>query len=190
MSATTAGTIAKLALPVFLLLPSGCTVANLADVLMAGGGFPMGAERSGEINQLDTRRQEIHLSGGWGRTERIRYDNRTEVLYGQSRYSVRDLRRGDYVRVRVESDRNGVAYARRIQVQPSGQDRQGGPGQVSGRLQRFDGEVSRVDAQRGWFDLYDNRGDRVTVTLPYAPNRSVRDRFQRLRRGDRVRIEG
>lgn len=156
----------------------------LADV--AGGGV-YGDELSGEIRRIDTRRQEIELSSGWSGNERVRYDRRTEVVYRQRRYDVRDLERGDRVRVRLD-DHDREPYARVIYVEESsrGDDRDYG----SERRERVEGRVGDIDARGGWFELSDGRGSAVLVTLPYDPNRTLRDRFGRLRRGDRVRIEG
>lgn len=192
MSNSAAGTVARMAVPLFLLLPAACTnLGSYADILASAGGVyggGLGGDRSGQINSVDTRRQEIQLSSNWGGSEWLRYDNRTQVTYGSRRSSVNDLRRGDHVRVSVDSDRRGVAYARRIQIQESG--RLGGVGQGSQRVQRITGEVGRIDSQRGTFELYENRNSAILVMLPYQPSRAIRDRFQRLRRGNRVSIEG
>jgi hypothetical protein len=187
MSRTLATRFASLALPVTLLLPGCAGMGSIADIVASAGGI-YGAgngDRSGQITSIDTRRQEIQLSSGWGGSQRIRYDNRTEVLDGSRRSSVRNLSRGDQVRVNVDTDRNGSLYARRIQVQ---QTTIGGVNRGS-RIQRIDGEVGRIDTQRGSFELYQNRTT-LLVTLPYQPDRNIRDRFQRLRRGQQIRIEG
>lgn len=163
-------------------------MGTLGDILSAGTVLG-GREVSGELRSIDTRRQEIQVRNSLGRTDRIRYDTRTQVVYGTQRYNVRDLERGDLVRVRVDSDRDGRLHTSYIAVQQSARDRSGSS-RSSARVQRLEGAVARVDTQRGWFELQQNRGGVVLVTLPYEPSRTVRDRFRRLRRGDRVRIEG
>src|SRR5688572_12985406 len=88
----------------FAVSASGCAgvgMETLADVLAGGGGL-YGQEISGEIRQIDTRRQEIEVQSGWSGSEWVRYDGRTSVVAGQRRYDVRDLRRGDEVRVLVD----------------------------------------------------------------------------------------
>jgi len=164
-------------------------LGTVGDVLAGGGVLGLGNEISGEVRQVDTRRQQLQVEVSRGRTERISYDGRTEVVYRQRRYSVRDLERGDVVRVRVAEQRRGELYARRIQLQESVRDRRVGR-EANVRLQRIDGEVGRIDTRQGWFELRQNRGGTVVVTLPYEPGRGVRDRFRRLRRGDVIRIEG
>jgi hypothetical protein len=163
-------------------------MGSLEDILSAGGLGGYG-ERSGEIGQVDTRRQEIQLYSRWGGNEYVRYDGRTEVVYRQRRYAVRDLERGDLVRMRIEQDRGTVPYTSYIEVQESVRDREGRVGGAD-RLQRVEGEVRAIDVNRGWFELRQSNGNIVDVTLPYDPSRAVLDRFHRLRRGNRVRVEG
>ncbi len=52
------------------------------------------------------------------------------------------------------------------------------------------GEVVSVDRDASRFDLVDDEGARFRVSLPNDPAAEVRARFDRLRTGDRVRIEG
>jgi len=52
------------------------------------------------------------------------------------------------------------------------------------------GEVVSVDRDAGRFDLVDDEGARLRVSLRSDPAAEVRARFDRLRTGDRVRIEG
>ena len=116
-----------------LLLLTGCLsmghmggAGTMADILLGGGRGGGGVNDSrdlrGEIRNVDTRRQTIHISTGW-RTEQVRYDRSTRVSYGNRRYNVRDLRRGDLVRVRLDRDRRrGTMYTRQIQLQDRQRD--------------------------------------------------------------------
>ncbi|HEX5869708.1 MAG TPA: hypothetical protein VFY65_04815, partial [Longimicrobium sp.] len=56
-------------------------------------------------------------------------------------------------------------------------------------VRAVEGRVGRVDRSDWRFEL---RSDRGTVWVSVAPNasRGVRDRFQRLRQGDHVRVSG
>lgn len=165
-------------------------MGSLADILASGAGI-YGSNVSGEIRSIDTRRQEIQLSSGWSGNERIQYDNRTEVVYQQQRYAVRDLDVGDYVEVQLDDSR-GERYATAIYVQESARDGRGSTQYPRGerRIEQLEGTVSRLDQRQGWFEMSDRYGANVMVTLPYQANRGLSDRFQRLRRGDRIRIEG
>lgn len=171
---------------------AGMNIGTLADVLASGTGI-YGSSLNGEIRSIDTRRQEIRLATGLNGDERIRYDNRTEVLYQQRRYEVRDLSIGDYVQVQLDEYRN-QRYATTIRVQESG--RRGGSStqdpRANGnrRIEQLEGRIDRIDQRQGWLEMDDRYGTRVLVTLPYQANRGLSDRFNRLRRGDRVRIEG
>jgi hypothetical protein len=50
--------------------------------------------------------------------------------------------------------------------------------------------VEVVDSRRGTFEMRDRSNRTVVVSLPYGAPRSVGERFNRLREGDYVRIEG
>ncbi len=181
--------IRYLAIPALLVANASCAeLMTLSDVMAStGGGY--NRELSGEIRSIDTRRQELQIQSNRGRTDRVRYDGRTDVIYQQRRYTVRDLERGDVVRIQVDS-RGGDYYASRIQVQQNVRDRQVRGG-VNARVERFDGSVVRIDTRQGWFELQQqNRGPIVLVVLPYNTTREIDDRFRRLRRGNRVSIEG
>jgi hypothetical protein len=63
------------------------------------------------------------------------------------------------------------------------------PGYETG-LVRIEGTVTTVDPQTGRFQLRSSSAGTVLVTLPYNPPSSTADRFNRLRTGDFVRVEG
>ena len=143
----------------------------------------------GEVRRVDTRNRLIELRSDSGRNLQIRYDNNTRVVYRQRDYAVSNLEPGDYVAMRAQEDRDGRYYADFITVRESAQDRGGYTGGGTGRLDRIEGRIERIDSRRGSFEIRD-RGRVVLVTLPYGASRSVSDRFNRLREGDYVRVEG
>ena len=110
------------------------------------------------------------------------------MIYRNQRYPVNALEPGDRVNARVERGQRGEMYATLIQVEQSVSE-DGGGRVDEGRIERFEGEVTSVDTQRGRFEMRAYRTSYV-VSLPYNPSGSVIDRFRRLRRGDTVRIEG
>ena len=95
---------------------------------------------------------------------------------------------GDYVAARVQQDRNGQNYTDTITVREGVQDR--GNKRGSGRLDRIEGRIEYVDERRGTFELRDSRNRLIVVAVPFNAPGSVMDRFNRLRTGDFVRIEG
>jgi hypothetical protein len=142
----------------------------------------------GEIQYVDTRNRQIEVRSDAGRTEYVRYDSQTRVTYQQRDYVVENLESGDYVAMRVQQDRGGRLYVDQITVRESVQER-GREGQ-SASFARFEGTVERIDGRRGSFELRNRQNRLVLVTLPYNPPRSVSDRFNRIREGDYVAVEG
>lgn len=176
---------------------SGCAGGNLGalgDILGGVAGVPGSAGQQGqivaEIQGLDSRQQVIQVRTQDGRTGSLRYDQNTVVVYQQRQYQVANLERGDIVAIQVQQDARGNAYASRIDVQQSVQERTGQTSGGSAQLQELTGRVGQIDYQRGWFELQTQYGGTVTVTLPYNPSSATETRFNRLRSGDSVRIEG
>ena len=149
----------------------------------------------GEVEYVDSRSREIEVQTDRGRIAIVHYDDRTQVIYRQRNYSVSNLERGDYIVARVRQDRDGQDYTDTITVRESVQDRSGrgsggSGGSVSSRFDRVDGRVEYVDARRGTFELRDSRNRTIVVSVPFNAPRQVMDRFNRLREGDSVAIEG
>jgi hypothetical protein len=142
----------------------------------------------GEVRRVDTRNRQIEIRSESGRNLQVRYDNNTRVVYRQREYEVANLELGDYVELRAQEDRDGRYYADYVTVREAAQDRGSGRDRLA-RLDRFEGRVEHIDSRRGSFEVRD-RGRAVRVTLPYNAPRSVSDRFNRLREGDFVRVEG
>ncbi|HSF58141.1 MAG TPA: hypothetical protein VLD83_08725 [Candidatus Binatia bacterium] len=166
---------------------AGCHEIGHIDGIGDYGGIG-GGDIIGEVEYVDTRAQEIEIRTDSGRTSVLRYDDRTQVIYRQRNYSVDNLERGDYVAARVQQDRGGPTYTDTITVRESVQDRSGRAG--NGRFDRIDGRVEYIDARRGTFEVRDQRNRVVIVAVPFNAPRQVIDRFNRLREGDSVRIEG
>lgn len=167
---------------------SGCPelsqIEGLSDYGSVGGNDVVG-----EIRDIDTRARQIKLRTDGGRNLDVQYDNRTRVTFQQRDYDVSNLEPGDYVAMRAQQDRDGRLYTDLVTVRESVQDRSGTSGRA-GRLDRLDGRVEYIDTRRGMFEIRDRQNRLVVVTLPYNSPRSVSDRFDRLREGDNVRLEG
>jgi hypothetical protein len=158
--------------------PMRATVAD-AVLVSATGGLV-----HGEVRSVDARRGRMQLRDGQGRTHELHFDRHTRVVYRQQQYDASVLARGDQVRVRVQRDRNGTAWADRVEVRTPGRD-----SRLGARSERVDGRVGRVEVRRGYFTLERPRTPALTVRTPPRMSSADARRFERLRRGDRVRVE-
>jgi hypothetical protein len=166
-----------------------CSQAGgLGNVLgsVLGGGQQQGNQVSGIVQGVDTRSRQIGLQQSNGQTVAIAYDNQTQVVYNNQSYPVTSLDRGDQVTARIQSGSNGSYYTDLVQVD---QPVQGSNANTGGNVQTLQGTVGQIDLQNGMFTM-DVNASRVIVSMPYSPSRADRDRFQRLRSGDVVRIAG
>lgn len=169
---------------------AGCAGSAWDDVLSGDPGR-RGREVTGTIDRVDTRNRVIELRAERGQDVRVRYDRDTRVTYRGRNYRADALERGDLVTARLERDRRGDLFTRRVIVRRDAgarYERTVGD-RIRGGRQTLDGRVARVDRDDGRFQLRTG-GRALWVTLPYRPGRAVEDRFRRLRQGDEVRVEG
>lgn len=175
----------RLVLASAVVVAGGCAPLDtvFGDVMV-----PNGRSISGEIRSVDARRGRMQVREDHGsRTHTIHYDNRTRVVYNQRQYSASSLQRGDQVRVQVSHDRSGTPWADRVDVRRSVRDSR--DSRTSSRVERVDGTVRAVDTRRGYFMVEHSRGRVMTVTVPRNISSGDARRFERLRRGERVRAE-
>jgi hypothetical protein len=164
---------------------AACT--STGSLRSALGSVLVANQVSGYVQGVDTHSQRISLQASTGQSLDIQYDDKTKVVYNNQSYPVTALDRGDQVTVSVQSTRSGY-YTDLVRVD---QPIQGSSGPAtSSNVQMIEGTVRDVDKQNGLFSLDVGTGTRVTVSMPYSPNRADMNRFQNLRQGDTVRIAG
>ncbi|HZG42195.1 MAG TPA: hypothetical protein VEY93_04470 [Longimicrobium sp.] len=180
----------------------GCAGYGMEEVLNGGLGTLYGNEVEGEIRGVNTRSRYLEVRTYNGRSERVRYDGRTRVVYRDRQYNPSALERGDEVSIRTSRDRNGYLYADHVRVRHSrGNDRYDSRDRDRDRDRRdrdrdryedrvysLDARVVRVSRTSRQMELRTSDGRRVWATLPHDSR--DRDRFNRLREGDRVRLTG
>jgi hypothetical protein len=168
------------------LAVTACAPLNaLEDVMLPNGSMNV---ITGEVRSVDSSRGRLQVREEYGnrRTHTLRYDNRTRVTAGQRQYPASSLQRGDIVRVSVSHDRSGNAWADRVDVRQSARDQRT---VSSNRVTRVEGVVRQVDNRRGHFTLEQSRSQTVRIHVPPRLSNNDARRFDRLRRGERVRAE-
>lgn len=165
---------------------AGGAGGGLGDILGAVlGGGAQGQQVAGVIAGVDARNQVLGLQQQNGQTVELRFDNNTQVIYQNQRYSVTSLERGDQVIARVQATQNNSYYTDSIQVTRSVSEGSGG----SANLQSFQGTVRQIDRNAAMFSI-SSGNQTVTVTMPYQPTQNDAYRFNNLRVGDSVRFYG
>ncbi|HLN86489.1 MAG TPA: OB-fold nucleic acid binding domain-containing protein [Candidatus Limnocylindrales bacterium] len=166
---------------------TGCPALGPLD--SPGGIGGVNDDVIGEVQFVDNRTREVEIRSDSGRRSVLRFDNNTQVIYRQRSYPVSNLERGDYVAARVQQDRDGRWLTTSISVRETAQDR-GMGASIGNRLDRTEGRVENIDTHRGTFEIRDPRNRIVVISIAFNAPRTVADRFNRLRNGDYVRIEG
>lgn len=157
----------------------------LGSVLGGGGQQQQSGQLTGTIRAVNANNQQITIQQSNGQSVAVSYDNQTQVVYQNQRYSVNSLEYGDRVTASVRQARNGY-YTDYVQVDQSVSTTGSGS---SGSVQSIQGNVRQVDSRNGLFTVESNNGV-LTVSLPYNPRSADVDRFQRLRQGEYVRFYG
>jgi hypothetical protein len=162
------------------------SIGNVLGGIIPGGGSQ--SQVSGYVSGVDTRAQVIGLQQPNGQPVNLMFDNQTKVVYNNQSYPVTSLDRGDQITARIQSTSNGF-YTDLVQVdQPV--NGSAGTTSASGTVQSVQGTVRQIDRQNGLFTMDVNNSTRLTVSMPYSPNRADLTKFQNLRSGDVVRIAG
>ena len=123
MGYMTGGTAKALVLTAALLATPGC--AQLHDILL--DPYHPSARTvvlEGEIRSVDTRRGRFQVRDEHGRgTRTVMVDRNTDIVYRRHEFGLGALERGDLVRVYAEIDRRGDAWAERVDVRESVNER-------------------------------------------------------------------
>ena len=170
-----------------LLALTGCPALDIPGGLGGIGG--VNNDVVGEVQFVDSRGRTVEIRTDSGQKSVLRYDNNTQVVYRQKNYPVTSLERGDYVAARIQQERDGSYSTSAITVRETAQDRSVGASRGN-QLDRIEGRVETIDTRRGTFEIRDQRNRIVAVSIAFNAPRAVTDRFNRLRNGDYVRIEG
>jgi hypothetical protein len=145
------------------------------------------------VERVDSASRTLHLRLEDGRNRVVGYSSDARVLHHGRDYSIAQLKRGDQVSVQLNTDSRGNNSTNLIRVledvQERDQNRDTNAGSVP-RAQTLDGRVERMDVQGRSFEIRDQSGAPVVVSLPADAPRSDVERFRALRNGDYVRVEG
>ena len=184
-----------------------------ASLLAAPGCSPIigGRESSptgsrvldGQVWAVDSRRGRLQVRSTAGRTNTLNVDRATRVMYRRRSYPMDALERGDMVRVWLEVDRRGDAWADRVEVRQSVRerydrygddeyaydDRRRAQSRAQSRVERLEGRVRDVSVGSGYFTVEEAGDHVVAVYFPPAIDPGELRRIERLRSGDRVRAD-
>ena len=135
------------------------------------------------VNGVDEQLQEVYLRTSGNQHYVVNYTPETRVAGRDRQISVSDLKIGDRVRVNLRDNSGRRLYADEIFLESAA-----APG-ASG-IRTVEGTVERILPERGFLELRAINGELLTVYVPESSSAATRDRFNRIRAGDVVRLEG
>lgn len=146
----------------------------------------------GSVDRVDLAARRLYLRPNGGESRAISYSRDAQVFYRGRLYPMTRLAPGDVVGMQMKQDRRGQSYVDlvRIQEENAGARYNRKDFASAPRIETLAGKVRSVNRRDNSFELDDRRGQIVSVALSENVRDSDRDRFQTLRSGDHVRIEG
>lgn len=132
------------------------------------------------VNGIDRGQRELYLRTANNQHYVVNYTTGTRVTDRGRDVNIDDLRTGDRVRIELREGTGKRLFADEIEVE----------GFTGGATRTVEGTVERIVPERGFLELRGLNGALITVYVPEGSNVETRNRFQRIRVGDTVRLEG
>ena len=136
------------------------------------------------VNGVDPKLEEIYLRAPGNQHYVVNYSKDTRVSDRNRSVPIEDLRLGDQVTVDLRENTGRRLYAERIRRESAGAT------SSDIGVRTVEGTVERIVPERGFLELRALNGDLLTVYVPESANASTKDRFNRIRTGEQVRLEG
>lgn len=170
-----------------LLLLAISLLASCHEFSHDGSGIFGSAADSlrGTVQRIDPRYSSIAFQTDDRRSVVFYYNGQTSVRYQNRVYPVQSIQTGDYIEMRSNdiTATNPTAYSITVITAANSAG-------ASSRLETFEGRVEYIDARGGSFEVRDRNNRIIVVVLPASRSQAVADRFNRLRNGDSVTVEG
>jgi hypothetical protein len=186
----TRDTVLVLALGTLLIGVPGC-MENIA--LFPRPSLPEGQlDVVGLIERVDLDARQLHVRPNNAPRRVVVYSRDAQVFYRGRVYPATRLVPGDVVAMQIKADRRGEPYVDLIRIQEETVSDRGRREDFTAarRIERLAGTVENINRRDDSFELNNRPGQIVSVLLSENVRDSDRERFQTLRSGDRVRIEG
>jgi hypothetical protein len=160
----------------------GCeSIALIGRPTLESRGQPR--DIAAAVDGIDPERREIYLRAGSNQHYVVNYTDDTRLMIDGREQAVNGLQVGDQVRVNLREGEGRRLVADQIRVESRG---------VAGAsgIRTVEGTVERVMTERRVLELRTPNGDLLTIYVPDWLNDAAKNRFQRIRAGDYVRLEG
>jgi hypothetical protein len=175
-------------------LAAGCAQLGAIDQILGAVLGQAGADgqRTGQavvqVQSVNTRQQVINIATQDGQRGGVRYDQRTVVVDRGQQHPVTYLRQGDVVNMRVHQTQQGEYYTDAMEIQS--RTGQAGTTTPTAQTATVQGHVGQIDTQQRAFQVETRERALVVVVLPQNATQQAVQRFNQLRTGDYVGVEG
>ena len=143
-----------------------------------------------EVDRVDRSAWRLYLRPNKDARRVVALSADARVLDRGREFPVTRLRPGDVVAMQIRRDSRGDPYTDLIRIQEYSASQSGRELPSPARIETLAGRVGIINRRDNSFDLDDRAGAPVLVKLSEYVRDSDRERFQTLRPGAKVRIEG
>jgi hypothetical protein len=146
----------------------------------------------GSVERVDVAARRLYLRSNTGERSSVGFTDDAQVFYHGREFPISRLVPGDVVAMQVKRDAGGQSYVDLIRIQQDALTDRGLREETTPppRIEMLSGIVKTVNRRADSFDLENSTKKLISVALSTYVRDSDRDRFQTLRSGDHVTIEG
>jgi hypothetical protein len=146
----------------------------------------------GLVERVDLDARQLYVRPNSGPRRVVVYSRNAQVFYRGREYPVTRVVPGDVVAMQIKPDSRGEPYVDLIRIQEEAVSDRGRREDftTARRIERLAGTVESINRRNDSFELNNRPGQIISVDLSEYVRDSDKERFQTLRTGDRVRIEG
>jgi len=146
----------------------------------------------GSVERVDVAAHRLYLRSKSGERSSVAFSDDAQVFDRGREFPITRLAGGDIVAMHIKRDIRGESYVDLIRLQEVARTERGLREETmpAPNIETLSGTVQRVNRPEESFDLENTLNKTVSVALSDYVRDSDRERFQKLRSGDHVRIEG
>ena len=145
----------------------------------------------GFVERVDLGARRLYLRSNNGERRGVTFSNDAQVFYRGREYPITRLAPSDLVAMQMKRDEHGDSYVDLIRIEEEARSDRDlrEESTTPPRIETLSGTVQNVNQREDSFELNVQANPTVVALSPNVRD-SDRERFRKLRSGDRVRIEG
>jgi len=146
----------------------------------------------GAVERVDVAAHRLYLRSNSGERNSVAFTDDAQVFDRGREFPITRLAPGDVVAMQIMRDTRGESYVDLVRLREAARADRGLRDETMPppHIEMLSGTIQRVSRSDDSFELENSLNKMVSVALSEYVRDSDRERFQKLRSGDQVKIEG